>query len=65
MRTRSEVETEMLAVVADAQAAGASRDEISVELDHHRLNELISEWEAIPLQRAASGTSLTLPPRSP
>lgn len=54
MRTRLEVETEMLSIVADARAAGAEHDELSVDLDHTRLNDLLVEWETIPQQRKAS-----------
>jgi len=52
MRTRPEVWAEMLEVVADARAAASEGDEISVEIDHDRLNDLITEVEQIPLQRS-------------
>ena len=51
MRTRDEVWAEMLTLVADARAAAAEGDEISVDLDHDRLNDLITEVEHIPLQK--------------
>ena len=50
MRTREQVYADMLDYVADARAAAAEGDEISVELDHNHLNDLITELENIPLQ---------------
>lgn len=44
----------MLEYVADARAAAAEGDEVSVELDHDRLNALIVEIEQIPQQRRSS-----------
>jgi hypothetical protein len=51
VRTRVEVEVEMILVVADTQAAGTVRDEISITRDHQRLDQLLTEWQTIPLQR--------------
>jgi hypothetical protein len=50
MRTRAEVGKEMLDVCAHAQAAAAKDDDVSYELDHTKLTDLLYEWEAIPLQ---------------
>lgn len=49
-RTRHDVETEMLTVCADARAASTEGDDLSYDLDHARLNALLSEYQAIPLQ---------------
>lgn len=52
-RTRATIEAEMLATVADARAASSEHDEISVEIDHVKLDELLHEWQSIPAQRHA------------
>ena len=44
-RTRRDVEAEMEAVVADARACDLAEDELSYELDHERLNNLLVEYE--------------------
>lgn len=54
MRTRDEVWHEMLEYVADAQAAAAAGDDVTVELDHDHLNDLILEIQQIPKQRGQS-----------
>jgi hypothetical protein len=51
MRTRLDVEAEMISTVADARSAAAESDDVSYEIDHHRLADLLTEWQAIPLQR--------------
>lgn len=52
-RTRQDIETEMLTVCADARAAATEHDDISADLDHCRLNELLSEWQHTPQQRTS------------
>lgn len=54
MRTRDEVWHEMLEYVADARAAAAEGDEISVDHDHDHLNDLILEIQQLPKQRGDS-----------
>jgi hypothetical protein len=51
MRTRSQVEADMETTVADARSAAAENDEVSYEIDHHRLDDLLLEYQAIPQQR--------------
>lgn len=41
----------MIATVADARAAAAERDEVSYEIDHHKLTDLLTEWQTLPMQR--------------
>ena len=47
MRTRPEVEAEMLTVCADARAAATEHDEISYDLDHAQLNALLYEYQGL------------------
>ena len=51
MRTRLDVEAEIMDVVADAQAASLLDDISRYGHDHHRLSDLLTEWQSIPLQR--------------
>ena len=43
----------MLATVADARSAAAEDDDVSYEIDHHKLSDLLSEWQTLPIQRHA------------
>lgn len=51
MRTRAQCEADMLSLVADARAAAAENDQVSYDLDHDLLSDLLLEWQKIPQQR--------------
>jgi hypothetical protein len=53
MRSRTDIEHEMETLVADCRAAAAEHDTLSYDLDHHRLSDLLAEWQSIPLQRTS------------
>lgn len=55
MRTRADVEQEMLDALADAHRCDQADDEVGAEFARTRLCDLQDEWPTIPQQRSESG----------
>lgn len=51
MRKRADIEADLEALVADCRSAAAEHDDVSYEIDHARLNELLEEYDRLPHQR--------------
>lgn len=55
VRTRADVEKDMLDALADAHRCDQANDEVGAEFARVKLCELQDEWPTIPQQRTSSG----------